>query len=116
VASVGEALYGGFSFLMERPTDAGDDLESADGAGEGRAFLQVAHESFPGRGAVFPGEGVVLWTDDRHDAVADESHGCEVFPTPGCEGHGHRLTIRGDRGVGCCLQCCGMEVSVEFKD
>jgi hypothetical protein len=40
---------------------------------------------FPGGGAVFPSESVVLWTHDPHDAVADEGHGCEVFPTSGCE-------------------------------
>jgi hypothetical protein len=52
-SSIGEALYGVFFFLMECPTDAGDDLEIAYGAGEGRAFLQVTRESFPGgRGRV----------------------------------------------------------------
>jgi hypothetical protein len=34
-ASIGEVLSGVLFFLMESPTDAGDDLESADGAGEG---------------------------------------------------------------------------------
>jgi hypothetical protein len=83
-ASIGEA-GGVFFFLVEGPVDAGDDLEGADGAGEGWAFLKVAHEVFPGGGAVFPGQGVVLGTDDRHDAISDKGHRCEVFPTSGCE-------------------------------
>jgi hypothetical protein len=112
MASIGEALYGVFFFLMECPPDAGDDLESADGAGEGRAFLQVAHESFPGGGAVFPGEGVVLWADDRHDTIADEGHGCKVSPAFGVHEHDVTCWVRALRVASCCLWvgCAGRRI------
>jgi hypothetical protein len=73
--------------LANGPADAPYDLEHTDGAGERGSFLQVAHKILPEFGAMFPGQRVVFGTNKRHDAIADEGHGSEVFPASRCEGH-----------------------------
>ena len=73
--------------LIESPADSTDDLKCSDGASKSRSLLQFAHKVLPEFGAVFPGEGVVFGSNYSHDAIADEGHGCEMFPASRCKGH-----------------------------